>query len=151
SSLHYAACFGRPAIAKVLLRFGANADLRDEDGKTPLDKARERHDQGHREVAAILQCPGEWLVVGNNDSLASGNEDDFPETGDKEMAAMVHYAPARLLREMSCAREPHTAALLTQLVAAVLDNVLRKYLKLELLFVQHKTQRVAVSTGYIRK
>lgn len=46
SSLHYAACFGRPAVAKVLLRHGANADLRDEDGKTPLDKARERHDQG---------------------------------------------------------------------------------------------------------
>ena len=32
SSLHYAACFGRPQIAKVLLRFGANPDLRDEDG-----------------------------------------------------------------------------------------------------------------------
>ncbi|XP_060803615.1 E3 ubiquitin-protein ligase HECTD1 [Amyelois transitella] len=151
SSLHYAACFGRPAIAKVLLRYGANADLRDEDGKTPLDKARERHDQGHREVAAILQCPGEWLVVGNHDSPTSSNEDDFPDTGDKEMAAiylerlvplfcsrylgaggasvrraclslvrkMVHYAPSSLLR-----RAPHTTpALLTQLVAAVLDNV----------------------------
>jgi ankyrin repeat protein len=58
SSLHYAACFGRPAIAKVLLRHGANPDLRDEDGKTPLDKARERIDEGHREVAAILQSPG---------------------------------------------------------------------------------------------
>ena len=58
SSLHYAACFGRPAIAKVLLRHGANPDLRDEDGKTPLDKARERVDEGHREVAAILQSPG---------------------------------------------------------------------------------------------
>lgn len=46
SSLHYAACFGRPAIAKVLLRYGANPDLRDEDGKTPLDKARERVDEG---------------------------------------------------------------------------------------------------------
>lgn len=51
SSLHYAACFGRPAIAKVLLRHGANPDLRDEDGKTPLDKARERMDEGHREVS----------------------------------------------------------------------------------------------------
>ncbi|RVE51966.1 hypothetical protein evm_003432 [Chilo suppressalis] len=154
SSLHYAACFGRPAIAKVLLRYGANADLRDEDGKTPLDKARERHDQGHREVAAILQCPGEWLVVGNQDSPTSTNEDDFPETGDKEMAEiyldrlvgvfcarylgagaagvrraclslvrkMVHYAPVRLLRRISARREPPTAALLTQLVAAVLDN-----------------------------
>lgn len=53
SSLHYAACFGRPAIAKVLLRFGANPDLRDEDGKTPLDKARERIDEGHREVSVV--------------------------------------------------------------------------------------------------
>ncbi|KAK1893759.1 E3 ubiquitin-protein ligase HECTD1 [Dissostichus eleginoides] len=46
SSLHYAACFGRPQVAKTLLRHGANPDLRDEDGKTPLDKARER---GHSE------------------------------------------------------------------------------------------------------
>ncbi|KAJ2942645.1 hypothetical protein O0L34_g2114 [Tuta absoluta] len=151
SSLHYAACFGRPAIAKVLLRYGANADLRDEDGKTPLDKARERHDQGHREVAAILQCPGEWLVVGHQDSPTTSNE-DFPDTGDKEVAGvylsrlipvfcarylgaggagvrraclslvrkMVHYAPAPLLRAIST---NHTASLLTQLVAAVIDNV----------------------------
>ncbi|XP_041988693.1 E3 ubiquitin-protein ligase Ufd4 isoform X4 [Aricia agestis] len=151
SSLHYAACFGRPAIAKVLLRYGANADLRDEDGKTPLDKARERHDQGHREVAAILQCPGEWLVVSNQESPASSNEDDFPDTGDKEMAAvylerlvpvfcaryvgaggagvrraclslvrkMVHYAPAPRLRALST---PRTAALLTRLIAQVLDT-----------------------------
>ncbi|XP_050346752.1 E3 ubiquitin-protein ligase HECTD1 isoform X1 [Nymphalis io] len=151
SSLHYAACFGRPAIAKVLLRYGANADLRDEDGKTPLDKARERHDQGHREVAAILQCPGEWLVVSNQDSPVSSNDEDFPDTGDKEMAAiylerlvpvfcaryigaggagvrraclslvrkMVHYAPAARLRALSA---PRAAALLTRLVAQVLDS-----------------------------
>ena len=36
SSLHYAACFGRPQIARVLLKFGANPDLRDEDGKLNL-------------------------------------------------------------------------------------------------------------------
>ena len=46
----------------MLLRYGANPDLRDEDGKTPLDKARERNDEGHREVAAILQSPGEWMI-----------------------------------------------------------------------------------------
>lgn len=63
SSLHYAACFGRPQVAKVLLRYGANPDLRDEDGKTPLDKARERNDEGHREVAAILQSPAEWMMT----------------------------------------------------------------------------------------
>ena len=63
SSLHYAACFGRPAIASVLLRYGANPDLRDEDGKTPLDKARERNDEGHREVASILQSPADWITL----------------------------------------------------------------------------------------
>jgi E3 ubiquitin-protein ligase HECTD1 len=47
----------------VLLRHGANPDLRDEDGKTPLDKARERIDEGHREVAAILQSPGTTEVT----------------------------------------------------------------------------------------
>lgn len=41
-----------------MLRYGANPELRDEDGKTPLDKARERGDEGHREVIQILQSPG---------------------------------------------------------------------------------------------
>ena len=27
---------------------------RDEDGKTPLDKARERDDEGHREVSELI-------------------------------------------------------------------------------------------------
>ncbi|CAK1540512.1 unnamed protein product [Leptosia nina] len=151
SSLHYAACFGRPAIAKVLLRYGANADLRDEDGKTPLDKARERHDQGHREVAAILQCPGEWLVVSNQDSPASSNDEDFPDTGDKEMASIylerlvpvfcsryigaggagVKRACLSLVRKMvhyapaqrlRSLSVPRTASLVTRLIARVLDT-----------------------------
>lgn len=89
SSLHYAACFGRPAIAKVLLRHGANPDLRDEDGKTPLDKARERIDEGHREVAAILQSPGEWMVPLERDrprKSESDSEDVIEPRGDPEMA-----------------------------------------------------------------
>ena len=32
SSLHIAVIEGRPQIAKVLLKFGANPNLRDEDG-----------------------------------------------------------------------------------------------------------------------
>ncbi|EDV98881.1 GH13561 [Drosophila grimshawi] len=88
SSLHYAACFGRPGIAKILLKFGAYPDLRDEDGKTPLDKARERSDDGHREVAAILQSPGEWMSSGH---LLAANKDGQTCTlieprGDPEMA-----------------------------------------------------------------
>ncbi|KAL6425302.1 hypothetical protein ACFW04_009489 [Cataglyphis niger] len=88
SSLHYAACFGRPAIAKVLLRHGANPDLRDEDGKTPLDKARERVDEGHREVAAILQSPGEWMLPPSQEHRKLETEiEEFTEPkGDPEMA-----------------------------------------------------------------
>ena len=89
SSLHYAACFGRPAIGKVLLRYGANPDLRDEDGKTPLDKARERNDEGHREVAAILQSPGEWMLPTESrdrkaDSAGVGSDSGDCEGGDSD-------------------------------------------------------------------
>ncbi|TKR70253.1 hypothetical protein L596_022299 [Steinernema carpocapsae] len=61
SSLHYAACFGRPEVVKILLRNGANPDLRDEEGKTPLDKARERAEENHQQVARILESPGAFL------------------------------------------------------------------------------------------
>ncbi len=47
-------------VVRTLIRFGANPDLRDEEGKTPLDKGRERDDEGHREVCEILETPGEW-------------------------------------------------------------------------------------------
>ena len=48
---------------QTLLRHGANPDLRDEDGKTPMDKARERNDEGHREVVHILQSPGANMCI----------------------------------------------------------------------------------------
>uniref|UniRef100_A0A673CBP2 E3 ubiquitin-protein ligase n=1 Tax=Sphaeramia orbicularis TaxID=375764 RepID=A0A673CBP2_9TELE len=89
SSLHYAACFGRPQVAKTLLRHGANPDLRDEDGKTPLDKARER---GHSEVVAILQSPGDWMCPvnkGDDKKKKDVNKEEEEGTepkGDPEMA-----------------------------------------------------------------
>uniref|UniRef100_A0A182PD90 E3 ubiquitin-protein ligase n=1 Tax=Anopheles epiroticus TaxID=199890 RepID=A0A182PD90_9DIPT len=91
SSLHYAACFGRPGIAKVLLKHGANPDLRDEDGKTPLDKARERPDEGHREVASILQSPGEWMMAATRSDVKLGETGEEAggvgePRGDPEMA-----------------------------------------------------------------
>ncbi|NP_001392116.1 E3 ubiquitin-protein ligase HECTD1 isoform 8 [Mus musculus] len=91
SSLHYAACFGRPQVAKTLLRHGANPDLRDEDGKTPLDKARER---GHSEVVAILQSPGDWMCPVNkgDDKKKKDTNKDEEECneprGDPEMAPL---------------------------------------------------------------
>jgi E3 ubiquitin-protein ligase HECTD1 len=54
SSLHYSVCFGRSSIVHLLLKYGDNVDLRDEDGRTALDKARERQDEGHQEVVEIL-------------------------------------------------------------------------------------------------
>lgn len=63
SSLHYAACFGRSNVVKILLRHGANPDLRDEEGKTALDKARERGEENHREVVQILQSPCDYVTV----------------------------------------------------------------------------------------
>ncbi|BES94932.1 Sad1 / UNC-like C-terminal [Nesidiocoris tenuis] len=150
SSLHYAACFGRPSIAKVLLQHGANPDLRDEDGKTPLDKARERVDVGHREVQAILQSPGEWMLAVEN-----RDEDDEPR-GDPDMAPiylrrllpvlcntfqatmlpsvrksslnlikkMVHYIQPSLLVE-ACSPDSSTynlGTMLVEVIATVLDN-----------------------------
>lgn len=72
-----------------MLRHGANPDLRDEDGKTPLDKARERVDEGHREVAAILQSPGEWMMPVDKEKgrkLETEPEENIEPKGDPEMA-----------------------------------------------------------------
>ena len=88
SSLHYAACFGRPAIGRVLLRHGANPDLRNEDGKTPLDKARERNDEGHREVAALLQSPGDWMVPAASTAPGSVQSTTDPAAAEQEKGPM---------------------------------------------------------------
>ncbi|XP_050441159.1 E3 ubiquitin-protein ligase HECTD1 isoform X2 [Adelges cooleyi] len=152
SSLHYAACFGRPSIAKILLKNGANPELRDEEGKTPLDKARERMDEGHREVATILESP-EWLMSSKNESGQS-IESKEPK-GDPEMAAiylkrlmpifchtfqstmlpsirrtslslikkMVHYIKSDWLEDICKTDCPtNLAPLLVEVLATVLDN-----------------------------
>ncbi len=79
SSLHYAACFGRSQIVKILLNYGANPDLRDEDGKMALDKARERTDDGHRDVVQILQSSNEFLIKNSNQKYNIGESDENAE------------------------------------------------------------------------
>jgi E3 ubiquitin-protein ligase HECTD1 len=76
SSLHYAACFGRSQIVKILLNNGANPDLRDEDGKMALDKARERTEDGHRDVVQILQSSNEYLMRNSNEKYNLIDESD---------------------------------------------------------------------------
>lgn len=64
--------------------------MRDEDGKTPLDKARERIDEGHREVAAILQSPAEWMIPTDREKRTDSTEceDNGEPKGDPEMAPL---------------------------------------------------------------
>lgn len=73
SSLHYAACFGRAEvdliflrinfkIVKILLQHGANPDIHDEEGRTALDKARERNNDGHQQVIQILETPSPFML-----------------------------------------------------------------------------------------
>lgn len=47
---------------KILLRNGANPDVRDEEGRTALDKARERNDEGHQQVVQILESPSSYMM-----------------------------------------------------------------------------------------
>jgi len=54
SALHLAASWGHLAIVKRLLEGGADLTLRDEDGYTALDYARQ---QGKSEVVALLSEP----------------------------------------------------------------------------------------------
>lgn len=46
---------------KILLKYGANPDLRDEEGKTALDKAHERSEEEHQLVASILESPSAYM------------------------------------------------------------------------------------------
>ncbi len=43
TELHYAACEGNLAMARTLLAFGAQVDVRDDDGWTPLHFAAQSH------------------------------------------------------------------------------------------------------------
>lgn len=56
SAMHYMAAFGTPpSIWKVLIAAGADVDLRDNQGRTPLDVAEEK---GNRETAEFLRSIG---------------------------------------------------------------------------------------------
>jgi E3 ubiquitin-protein ligase HECTD1 len=140
----------------VLLRHGANPDLRDEDGKTPLDKARERNDEGHREVAAILQSPGEWVLEKEKKPECEVEENSEPK-GDPDMAPVylrrllpvfcstfqstmlpsVRKASLSLIKKMAhyiqpaliaelCGGENNCGSVVVEVIATVLDNEVRQ-------------------------
>lgn len=124
SSLHYAACFGRPQIVKTLLKYGANPDLRDEDGKTPLDKARERGDEGHREVIQILQSPGEWMVAVNRNEVPPANT--APETPEDPQSTENKTSEVEHDREMSPVYLKKLLPVFTQVYLRTMISSVRK-------------------------
>ena len=101
SSLHYAACFGRPSIVRLLIKYGGNVDLRDEDGRTALDKARERQEEGHQEVVEILQSAHEWTDIRRQNPTTQMNSNattkDLQQTSD-EIKGDVEMQPIYLQR-----------------------------------------------------
>lgn len=62
-------------IVKILLQHGANPDLHDEEGRTALDKARERNDEGHQQVTQILESPSSYMVESGKPKAASAPSD----------------------------------------------------------------------------
>ncbi|CAG9534153.1 unnamed protein product [Cercopithifilaria johnstoni] len=95
SSLHYAACFGRSDIVKILLKYGANPDLRDEEGKTALDKAHERSEEEHQIVANILESPSAYMQGVNEEKIMKGKTDVARETSSEK----IDHAIVRQLLE----------------------------------------------------
>ena len=43
---------------QLLLQYGSDPELRDEDGHTPIEKAQERGDDCHKQCIEILENPG---------------------------------------------------------------------------------------------
>uniref|UniRef100_A0A915PQB4 E3 ubiquitin-protein ligase n=1 Tax=Setaria digitata TaxID=48799 RepID=A0A915PQB4_9BILA len=98
SSLHYAACFGRSDIVKILLKYGANPDLRDEEGKTALDKAHERSEEEHQLVASILESPSAYMQKSDEEKIVKEKADVAKETGSEKIdPAIVRQLLEQLL------------------------------------------------------
>ncbi|EJW84453.1 Hectd1 protein, partial [Wuchereria bancrofti] len=131
SSLHYAACFGRSDIVKILLKYGANPDLRDEEGKTALDKAHERSEEEHQLVASILESPSAY-IQGIDEKVVKEKADVTRETSNEKidptivrqlleqllpvlcdvyqrsLGASVHRSSLSLLRKAVCHISPES-------------------------------------------
>jgi hypothetical protein len=60
TALHYAAINGRAPCVKSLLKAGADASLKDDEGDTALDRAKRMK---HTEVIKILENPAAYLAA----------------------------------------------------------------------------------------
>ncbi|VDO44409.1 unnamed protein product, partial [Onchocerca flexuosa] len=85
-------------IVKILLKYGANPDLRDEEGKTALDKAHERSEEEHQLVASILESPSAYMQRVDEEKEVKGKIDAARETASEKIdPAIVHQLLEQLL------------------------------------------------------
>ncbi len=68
--LHFA---GNAAVAKELLRWGADPNMRSSDGKTPIDVARTSRET--KDVARVLENPSAWMGAGATAPVNEGESD----------------------------------------------------------------------------
>jgi len=102
TALHWAACHGYLAIAKRLLEGGADPTLRDNQGKTAIDLAREN---GKSEVVALLSEP-RWDKTGAAKAAADKAAADKKAAAEKaaaERAAAEKAAEEKAAAERAAA------------------------------------------------
>jgi hypothetical protein len=90
-----AAYWGRVDVVRLLLEYGADPSIRNRDGKTPLDLARE---SGHREVVSLIE---EWLRRGGMPPHGAPVAPSSWPLADMELVERlsgeaVRYVPAQL-------------------------------------------------------
>uniref|UniRef100_A0A0M3I707 E3 ubiquitin-protein ligase n=1 Tax=Ascaris lumbricoides TaxID=6252 RepID=A0A0M3I707_ASCLU len=89
-------------VVKILLRNGANPDLRDEEGKTALDKARERSEEGHQQVAAILESPSSYMHGDEQAKCDRGRPEESRSTANEAMDPMLVRSLLEQLLPLLC-------------------------------------------------
>lgn len=62
--------------------------MHDEEGRTALDKARERNDEGHQQVVQILESPGTYVTI-NNSRRNRDQNDECNQTVEKDACSEV--------------------------------------------------------------
>ena len=62
--MHWAAENGHKEIVELLIRAGADKDLQDKDGSTPLHRAART---GHKEIVELLMRTGAVINQSNNE------------------------------------------------------------------------------------
>jgi ankyrin repeat protein len=90
-ALHWAAAEGHEDVAEALIAHGADVNLKDNDGDTPLHKVTSR---GHKEIVELLIAHGADVNAQNNDGHTPLHHP--PVEGDKDVVELLIARGANL-------------------------------------------------------